>query len=167
MTNNLSTFLKFPGIGNPDSQIWFIGIEEGGELSMSEINQSLPIQQKYFRDIVNESTHVWDIIAELIFEKYKPLHKFNSVEEFRKIMFSEYYSYFFLTQLFPLPNKNTSTWGENYQKSFGYEARGSEYLSDIHNIRYHVFIKIGKDTNLNYQFVSVNLIGMNLRIFFV
>jgi len=30
---NLYTYLHFLGHGNPDNKIWFIGIEEGGDMS--------------------------------------------------------------------------------------------------------------------------------------
>lgn len=138
---NFAIFCKYLGSGDINSKLWFVGIEEGGEV-ITEQNLSEQIklckQETQFFDDASSSTPVWSIISELLYEKFSQKNNLDK-QEYRKKLFHKDFSYFFLTELFPLPRPNNSTWSENYYKLFGYtQSDFYEYLSDVRSFRFPI-----------------------------
>ena len=139
LNQNFATFCMYLGSGNIKSKIWFVGIEEGGEaVTEDNLKQQLMLCEKetqFFED-ASSKTPVWNIIADLLYDKFKDVYQLER-RDYRQKMFSEKYSNFFLTELFPLPKPNTSSWSENYIKIFGYGNNDyAKYLSDVRSFRY-------------------------------
>jgi hypothetical protein len=131
-------FCQYLGSGNVDSKLWFVGIEEGGEIVEADLQRQLDVckeQNSYFSD-TSSRTSVWRIIAELV----HPLYPNIPFEEFRRDLFLDAeHSHFFLTELFPLSRPNISGWPDQYKRLFGYGAKDTEqYLSDVRSTRYPI-----------------------------
>lgn len=141
LNKNFETFCKYLGAGNINSKIWFVGVEEGGKpVSEKNLEKQLSTCKKgtQFFDNASSNTPVWNIISTLLYDKFSKVHKLN-IDEYREKLFSKEYSYFFLTELFPLPKINISNWPENYFKIFGYNNNDYyKYLSDIRSYRYPI-----------------------------
>lgn len=62
---NFDAFNNFKGMGNPDSKIWFVGLEEGGEpISQKNIDEKVrecSIFPYYMdaEDVQKSNTQVW------------------------------------------------------------------------------------------------------------
>jgi len=143
LNENFVAFCKFLGSGDINSKIWFVGIEEGGRpVTKKNISEQLTLCKKettFFKDA--GKTNVWDIIAELLYNKCANIHKLKDTE-YRQKMFDEKYSCFFLTELFPLPRPNNSGWGEDYTELFGYsQSAYYDYLSDVRSFRFPIIYK--------------------------
>ncbi|MCK9210526.1 MAG: hypothetical protein M0P61_06810 [Ignavibacteriaceae bacterium] len=144
LNENFMAFCKFLGSGDINSKIWFVGIEEGGKtVTKKNISEQLTIckEETTFFPLASDNTPVWNIIAELLFSKYSNIHKLKDTE-YRQKMFDEKYSCFFLTELFPLPRLNNSSWEENYTELFGYsQSDYFDYLSDVRSFRFPIIYK--------------------------
>ena len=93
---NLDTYLHFLGHGNPDNKIWFVGIEEGGDIgdkdSFKDVLKERKQNQYLFMESTNQKTQVWDIIYKLVIEINQNIDRSN--------MFDKQTSSFFLSNLF-------------------------------------------------------------------
>jgi hypothetical protein len=166
MNSNFIEFSEFPGLGNPSSKLWFVGIEEACDISKNNLDEELRKCKNdgYFDNAVTD-TKVWPIIAELIYDKFKDKHNLTSTE-FRLKMFTKEYSYFFLTELFPIPRPNTKSWSSEYTEIFEYEnADDDKYISDVRSYRYPIIYKKWMDAkpalticfSLGYWYEYINL----------
>ena len=170
LNDNFKLFCDFLGIGDINSKIWFIGIEEGGNITSNNINEQLNICKKItdYKSEAVENTQVWDIISELLFEKFSDVHKLSRTD-YRKKMFNENYSYFFLTELFPLPKPKLSTWPKQYADLFGFgQSDYYEYISAVRSRRFPPIYRnwIEKKPNLticfgiSYRYEFINLLQL-------
>jgi hypothetical protein len=128
-------------LGNPDAEIWFVGLEEGGaEISETEIDDKVKDCQRFPYYLTSEEikpfhTPVWDYISKLVI-KYFELKNY-SWQEYREVMFSENVSTFFLTELFPLPKKKFNYWASGYGEIFGLSNNDyEEYVSEVRSKRF-------------------------------
>lgn len=143
MDKNLKTFMDFLGYGSPKSNIWFIGIEEGGKIIDFDSELEQRKYQYRFRDNAQEKTRVWDIIAQFMYKLYK-LSEIQ-YDEYRNKMFSKDFQYFFLTNLFPLPKPNINTWPPKYIKYFKInDFNYDKFLSIVRSYRYKIIYETWK-----------------------
>jgi len=142
MNSNLDTFMRFIGYGNPSSKIWFVGIEEGGDISSDEIFNKELLKRKgktyIYQDIEGQYSRTWDIIFDVIRQKYPHMRKTD--------MFKEDKSEIFLSNLFPLPKPTTRSRNyETYRKHFGdiiTKDMEIEYRSLIRSERYPIIYNL-------------------------
>ncbi|MDR3669181.1 MAG: hypothetical protein P4L35_20315 [Ignavibacteriaceae bacterium] len=142
LNENFITFSKFLGYGDIKSKLWFVGIEDSGE-SITEVNLNERLSEcreetLYINEVAGKNS-VWSIIEKLLWDNFSIKHKLNE-KEYLKKMFSKEYSYFFLTELFPLPKSiNRFSWPERYKDIFEYSKDDYfKYLSDVHSFRYPI-----------------------------
>lgn len=146
---NFMSFCKSLGSGTIESKIWFVGIEEGGSPidDTNLLEQLSRCKESLNFPYVSGNTAVWKIISDLMWEKYSNKIKIDK-KEYRNKIFSEDYPHFFLTELFPLPKPNTSSWSDNYVKIFGYSKNDYfKYLSDVRSIRFPIIYKKWLEVN--------------------
>jgi len=136
---NLNVFIQFLGYGNLASKIWFIGIEEGGNISdektfTEELNKRKENRFLYLEES-KEKTQVWDIIATLIKEVMPSISRTD--------MFREETSSFFLSNLFPLPRPTTlSQKFSEYKPYFGEDiVDPNKYQSIVRSERYPIIYR--------------------------
>lgn len=163
---NLNTFMQFLGYGNPSNKIWFIGIEEGGNIiDYKTFKDELKKRQnnKYlYMENSNQRTQVWDIIFELMKDKKESLTRNN--------MFKKETSSFFLSNLFPLPKPHTtSKILQEYQPYFGNVILDSQkYLSLTRFERYPIIYEMWKKEfprlticfGISYHAEFINLLNL-------
>jgi len=174
LNKNAEPFFNFTGMGNSKSKIWFIGIEEGGEAipSLDELEaEKGKCNNEPFMDDAAYPTRVWDIISDLLYDKFINENGLKK-EEYRKRLFHKDYSFFFLAELFPLPKSSTdlSKWPEQYKEFFGYgKADYLKYLSDVRKYHYKVVydawltanpdLTICFGSTYHYEFINLLKLG--------
>ena len=158
--------MQFLGHGNPDNKIWFIGIEEGGDIGDKETFEDVLKKRqnnKYlFMENSNQKTQVWDIISNLMNEVTQKFDRGN--------MFDEHTSSFFLSNLFPLPKPNISNEKlSEYSQYFGDDILDYyKYLSLVRSERYPIIYDVWKEKNpllticfgSNYHTEFINLLDL-------
>ena len=152
LKKTLKLSVTFWAMGKPDSNIWFVGIEEGGStVEEDDLVRQLEVCKK-ITDFIPEAKEngsvpsIWNIISELMYDKTNNISNLT-FEEYGSKLLSEDYSYFFLTNLFPLPRPQNNKWSEKYIQMFGFESPDLNYISDVRFNRYPLIYKLWKKSN--------------------
>lgn len=149
---NFIAFNSFKGLGNPDSKLWFVGLEEGGD-SISNDNIEEQVKECYRfpcfvppEKIKLYKTQVWDYISKFLIQYLNIKDKDWS--SYREIMFSETDSQFFLTELFPLPKKSFKHWANEYGELFGFSfSDKKKYINEVITNRFPMLFNLWKEKN--------------------
>jgi|GEM_PF-1716255 len=137
-------FAKFKGWGNPEGDLWFIGLEEGDckiSLSKENILRSLNEYDCEFSNYdkvadlaYGAPTSTWQIESKLaceLFDQYKGMEW----HEFMKRHLFKSHGQTFLMELYPLPKPKFASWPKAYQEYFGYGSL-ADYHKDIERKRF-------------------------------
>jgi len=151
MNDNLRTFCDFLGMGDPNSKIWFVGLEEGGNaivrISIDKMKKSCKEYPYYFRIKAGDKiSPVWNYMSKIVLQ-YET-DNFINWKLYREMMFCKGYSKFFSTELFPLPKNSYNNWGKDYKYLFGFsEDEIDDYKSEVASYRYPKIKKLWDETN--------------------
>jgi len=131
---NLEVLQNFMGYGNPESNYWFIGIEEGGKWKG---NDFLPKGEfDYLKDKFKEQPYHIKELTEKQLEKDRGPGTISSIKNFfgdsiNSTEPNEIYKHMFMGNLLPLSNDSSNKeYPQEYKKFFGIDSRES-YLDSI------------------------------------
>ena len=140
MNQNLKIFSEFLGSGNPNSKLWFAGLEEGGDpVTYDNLNYQLELCKEfpyYFEmDSPIPRTGVWIIMSKILANiEEKTMVNWR---DYRLKLFSENHSKVFLTELYPLPKNDFKKWGNEYKDIFGFNYNEiDQYKKLMKNYRF-------------------------------
>ncbi|MEO6045064.1 MAG: hypothetical protein ABIQ47_14265 [Tepidiformaceae bacterium] len=117
---------RFKGFGEPKSALWFVGIEEGGEWSLEDLQSDLvelyAKPQPELDGRANQKgkphrTPVYPIASRVALGLFNPSRTFTSddVRDFQHRKLGRWKSDTFLTNVYPLGKKSRTAWPEHYQ----------------------------------------------------
>jgi hypothetical protein len=140
MTKWFDILNGFKGFGNPEANIWFVGIEEGSNWSGSP-EEDRKAYERYEKGYFwsepqeeNEYTSVYDVMSKIIFGLGVAS---GAILEYRdKVMFKKDGGVF-QANLYPLGKPTVKTWPGYYKQVFGYgESEIERYKKDVRQTRF-------------------------------
>lgn len=141
----LNIFAKFKGWGNPNGDLWFIGLEEGDKkISLSKENILLGLHE-YDCEFSNydeatdsayrERTSTWQIESKLACELLDQYRRMEWHEFMKRHLFKSH-GQTFLIELYPLPKPKFKEWPKAYQDYFGFCSL-ADYHKNIEEKRFN------------------------------
>jgi hypothetical protein len=130
MTTKFDILNNFKGFGNPNANIWFVGLEEALDFE-SDIEDIVKLYSKEFIPIDKNSikadalkfgryyTKVYNIMAKIIVG----LFSLPDWKEYRNERLLQIDSNEFQMNLYPLGKKSINSWNMIYQEVFGLKAK--------------------------------------------
>ena len=156
MNDQFQILSNFKGFGNPEGEIWFVGLEEAANFEI-EFDLILKSYSKEFIPGVkgsiqedakkhgNSYTKVYDVMSKLMVGLFPVTDRKN----YRNCSLLTKDGNEFQMNLYPLGKKSLKTWPEFYQRQFGFQNK-QKYLTTVQVDRFPNLYKYWKQNSPDF-----------------